>query len=165
MKEQDKRNNIYSLAPLLLFMVFTTCIVTVLLIGADGYRTFQSRDQAAFERRITVQYLTTRIRQNDVTDGVSVGEFAGKDTLFLCEALDGKMYHTRIYCHDGYLRELFCEADMEFAPDAGEKIMELKDLQFHLTGNLLTVIITYPDDSSETVLLQLRSKREGLYDK
>ncbi len=165
MKEQGKRNSICFVAPLLLFMIFTTCIVTVLLIGADGYHTFTNRDQAAFEHRTIVQYLTTRIRQNDVTDGVFVDTFAEKDTLFLCETLDDKTYYTRIYCHDGYLRELFSEANMVFTPEAGEKILKLKDLQFHLTEKLLTITITYPNASSETVLLHLRSEKEGSYDK
>lgn len=165
MKEQAKRNSIYSVAPLLLFMIFTTCIVTVLLIGAHAYQSFTKRDQSAFERRTIVQYLTTRIRLNDVTEGVLVGTFAGKDTLFLCETLNDKTYYTRIYCHDGYLRELFSEANMVFNPEAGEKILELKDLQFCLTEKLLTITIIYPDASSDTVLLHMRSEKEGSYDK
>ncbi len=165
MRQQEKRNDISSLAPLLLFMIFTTCIVTVLLIGADGYRTFTNRDQVGFERRTTVQYLTTRIRQSDVVEGIFVGEFAGKEALYLRETVDDSTYDTRIYCHNGYLRELFAQADIDFTPDAGEKILELKDLQFDLTGDLLTITITYADDCLETVYLDLRSKKEGPYDR
>ena len=165
MKERETRNSICAMAPLLLFMIFTTCIVTVLLIGADSYQTFTKRDQHAFEHRTIAQYLTTRIRQNDTSNGVFVDQFAGKDTLFLSETLDDKTYYTRIYCHDGYLRELFSEASIVFTPEAGVKILELKDLQFHLAQNLLTITITYSDDSSETVLLHLHSEKEGQYDK
>ena len=163
MKEQDKRISVCSLAPLLLFLVFTTCIVIVLLTGADTYQNFTTRDQSCYERRTIVQYLTTRIRQSDGTDRIFVEKSGEGDTLFLCETLDGKTYHTRIYCHEGSLRELFCEEHITFAPIAGETILPCKNMQLDLSRDLLTILLTYPDDSSETLVLSLRSGKEYTY--
>lgn len=166
MKKQ--KSNITSLAPLLLFVVFTTCILSVLLTGADVYQKFSKRDQYSFQRRTTAQYLTTRLRQSDTEGMAFVGNFddtsaqeAG-DTLFICEELGGRTFFTRIYCHDGYLRELFAEAGASFNPDAGQKILEVNSLSFTVQGDLVFIEIEHADATTETLILHLRSGKEVL---
>jgi len=183
MKEQNKRSNLTSLAPLLLFVIFTICILAVLLTGTDIYKKISQRDQNSFQRRTTVQYLTTRLRQSDAEKMVFVGDFhtgsAGDadhtvadhdahdaavsgDTLFLCEELNGRTFFTRIYCHEGYLCELFSEADLEISKKFGEPILALNALQFTLQGNVLTIEIEHTDTTTETLILNLRSKEEDI---
>ena len=73
MKKQ--KSNLTSLAPLLLFVIFTTCILAVLLTGADVYQKVSRRDRYSFQHRTTAQYLTTRLRQSDAADMTFVGDF------------------------------------------------------------------------------------------
>lgn len=163
-----KHNSLSALAPLLLFVIFTTCILSVLLTGADTYRQFTSRDQDNFRKRTTAQYLTTRVRQSDTDDMLFVGDYTDAvpavqgNTLFLKEQFADRTFYTRIYCHDGYLRELFTRSDLEFAPSAGVKILEAQDLSFSLQDGLLHIIITYTDSTTDTLILQLRSTEEVL---
>lgn len=169
MKKQIKKSNISSLAPLLLFVIFTTCILSVLLTGADVYQNFSKRDQSSFERRTTVQYLTTRIRQSDTEGMVFAGSFdedpadtgeassqAG-DTLFLREELGGRTFYTRIYCHDGYMYELFSESGLGFSPSTGQKILEVNSLHFTVQDGLIYIDIEYADRTAEALILHLRS--------
>ena len=174
-----------AIAPLLLFAIFTACILSVLLTGADVLQTISQRDQESFRHRTCAQYLTTRVRQSDVEARIWVGEFdqippltadnssssttdnsrqnspsLTGDTLFLIEELGGRTYCTRIYCYGGQLRELFSLADLEFAPGDGQPILEAQDLRFDQQGELLTITITYTDGSSETLYLSLRSGEE-----
>ncbi len=171
MKEQVKKINISSLAPLLLFVIFTTCILSVLLTGADIYQKVSRRDQNSFQQRTTAQYLTTRLRQSDVNDMYFAGDFydtspqTSGDTLFLCEVLNGRPFYTRIYCHGGYIYELFAESGIDFAPEDGEKILEANDLHFTVQGNLISIEITYADASTEKLILHMRSREEGFYEK
>ena len=166
MKEQMKKNKLTSLAPLLIFAIFTFCILMVLLTGANVYQKFSRRDQDNFQRRTTAQYLTTRIRQNDVSGMIFVGSFDGTtpqtsgNTLFLCEELNGRLFYTRIYCHDGYLRELFAESGISFSPTAGQEILEVKDLFFTIQADLIYVDIDYVDTTTETLILHVRSVKE-----
>ncbi|MBP3701951.1 MAG: DUF4860 domain-containing protein [Lachnospiraceae bacterium] len=176
MKSQKRNHQASSLAPLLLFVIFTTCILSVLLTGADTYQKLSLRDQNNFQHRTVAQYLTTRIRQSDVTDMVFVGSFSEDiettigttaiaspptgDTLFLRESLEGRVYYTRIYCHDGYMRELFAPDGLEFSPTAGQGILPVADLHFAIQDDLLSIRITYIDGASETLSLHLRSSEE-----
>lgn len=178
MNKQTNKNQVSSLAPLVLFVVFTTCVLTVLLTGADVYQKISNRDRNAFQQRTVAQYITTRIRQSDMADMIFVGNFNDNpgahseserqksasettgDTLFLKEELGGRTFYTRIYCNDGYLRELFAQAGLEFAPTMGVQILELKALQFTMDDELLYVQITYTDDSTENLVLHPHSEKE-----
>ena len=166
MKKHSNRHTLSSLAPILLFAVFTACVLIVLLTGANIYKNLLSRDQTTFDQRTIVQYLTTKVHQNDRENGISAGNFdigtsanAG-DTLFLCEEIEGRTFCTRIYCHDGYLRELFAEEGLFFSPSDGEKILPATDLAFELENNILHINITFEDQTTESLLFQLRSPKE-----
>lgn len=168
---QGKRHSIEGLLALLLFGVFAGCVLSVLLTGAGAYRRLTQRDQAAYARRTAVQYLATKVRQTDAEGMLLVADFDGAlpangagtgslwgDTLFLEEVIDGTSYYTRVYCHDGYLRELFAAADAEMAPADGEKILEVQELHFtRAPGGPLTAELTHTDGAVERVVLALRS--------
>lgn len=159
------------LAPLLLFTIFTTCILSVLLTGANVYRTLNHRNQTSFEHRAIAQYLTTRLRQSDADAMLFAGDFyectpnSTGNTFFMCEKINGRTYYTRIYCYDGYLYELFSSADGEFHPENGEKLLELQDLSFSLESGLLEISVTYKDTTKDTLVLNLHAGKEFSHEK
>lgn len=163
-----KRTHISDLLALLLLGVFAACVLAVLLSGAGAYRRLTGRDDAAYDRRTAAQYLTTRVRQADAAGMVSVRDFTGSepavsgDTLVLTEVIDGTAYATLVYCHDGYLRELFSDGSWESAPEDGEKVLEAQALAFTQgEDGLLTVEITAPDGAVDRLFLTLRSGEEA----
>lgn len=161
--------DISTVAPLLILLIFGTCIMLVLLFGAKMYNNTLHKNNIAFDRRTIDQYLLTRIRQSDAEQSFFVGTFKNPtannqgDTLFLAEQIDGELYYTRIYCHDGYLYELFTAAEDIFEPTDGEKIMPMKQIRFTLDGQLLSLYITHTDNSLDTLFLTLRSMEGGTY--
>ena len=161
MKQQRKKLNVSGLLTLLLFAVFGVCILSVLLTGADAYQRLRERDQSSYSRRTVTQYIATKVRQADGMGKVYAASFDGVrgegDTLFLEEEIDGTVYCTRIYCHDGYIRELFAEARGEFSPEDGEKILEAEEARFALENGLLTVEISLAEGEREELSLFLRS--------
>lgn len=178
MNKQANKTTVTALVPLLLFVIFTACILSVLLTGADVYQKLSNRDQVSFQHRTAVQYLTTRIRQSDTVQMLYVGNFedtplqtnpnaasCSGNTLFLREELGGRIFYTRIYCHDGYLRELFAEEGLNFSPATGEKILEINGLQFTLLDNLLHIDIEYADQTTESLVVYLRRGGEAAYEK
>lgn len=142
------------LAALLLFAVFAVCILIVLLTGAGAYRRLTDRDQSAFNQRTCVQYLAARVRQADCLDAVAVEDFQGVQALVLGA---GQEYVTRVYCHEGWLMELYSEAVTDLAPEDGERLMEANSLELALDGRLLTAEITVPQGGTESLQLCLRS--------
>jgi hypothetical protein len=153
-------------APLLIFTIFAACILIVLIFGANIYRTFTERDRTGYDHRTIAQYITTRVRQSDADTLPFVGDFndtSGKETgntFFIREKLGDVTCLTRLYCHDGYLYELFAPDGMDFDPADGEQILPLNELTFRLEGNLIFAEIEYADGFCETLVLHLRSEKE-----
>ena len=162
MKHERGKGNMAGLAALLLFGVFALCILLVLLTGADSYQRLTQRDQSAYSHRTAAQYLTTRIRQADAADTVSVGRFGDGDALFITEEIDGVGYETCVYCYDGKLHELFAFAGEKFAPEDGEVLLPMQDLKLTLEGRMLTAVITNEDGSVQQMTLFRRSREEAL---
>lgn len=152
--------------PFMLFAVFAFCVITVLITGAKIYESFTARDQLSYDHRTVSSYLTTRIRQSDAVGAYFIGDFSDAtpgsegDTFYFCEYFEGKAYYTRIYCHEGYLYELFSVSDEPFDPADGERILAVDDLRFFVTGNVVTVEVRYADGEQQTVCVNMRSKAE-----
>ena len=159
---REKDHSLNGLLALLLFGIFAACVLSVLLMGADAYQRLTERDRESYESRTVAQYIATRVRQAYRSGGISAGAFGGSDALELWETIDGEAYVTRVYCHDGWLRELFTDASGDFAPEDGEPVLEAESLSVSLSGaGLLTVVITSADGETQQVTLYLRSGKEA----
>lgn len=155
MKRRPIGHQLDGLIALLLFGVFAVCVLAVLLTGADAYRRLTGRDQAAYDSRICVQYIATKVRQED---RVAVEDFGGASAL----VLGAGEYVTRVYCHDGYLMELYAAADDgDLAPEDGERVVEAGGLDLSLEEGLLTVSVCDSRGDWDTLLLSLRSGEGG----
>lgn len=164
MRERLRKPDMGGLLALLLLGVFGVCVLSVLLTGADAYRGLTERDQAAYGRRTAAQYLTTRVRQADRWNGVSVEAFGEREALALTEEIDGETYVTWVYYDDGYIRELFTFAGADLTPEDGEKIIEAHDLKFSPgpTGREIIAEITDTDGKATQLVLVLRSGKGAL---
>lgn len=153
-------------APLFLFALFAISSVVVLLLGAKVYKSMLSRDEASHERRTVSQYIATRLRQSDKAEAYYIGSFDSLipaeegDTLFYLEEIDGEEYLTRIYCHDGYLCELFSSADGGFTKSDGERVIPILSLSFKNENGLIVAEIVYSDGTSGALNIAPRSGRE-----
>jgi len=163
MKSKETKSHTESVLVLILFAVLAVCVLMVLLTGAKAYSRLTKRGQEAYLTRTVPQYIATKIRRADVTNGVSLGMFAGVETLELTEWIEGNCYVTRIYCYDGYVRELFSAADVEAEPEAGERIAEAKELSFCVEEGSLCVTVKLKDGSVTKQNLTLRCAEGGLW--
>ena len=157
MKQRPNNRKADSLLALLLFGVFAVCILAVLLTGADAYRRLSRRDRESYDSRTAVQYLSTRVRQADREGGVEVGSFEGCPALILPEVINGSCYETRVYCYDGYLRELFAAADGSFLPADGEKVLPAEELRVSASESALHLELCTADGQWQELVLYLRS--------
>lgn len=162
MMRQEKKKNMAGMLVLLVFAIFMVSILMILLMGTDIVQELNQRDQYSYNLRTVAQYITTRVRQADQAGMISVRSFSGLESLILAEEIDGKIYETRVYCYDGYLRELFCEAGMEMQPEFGEQILPLEDLHITDMDSFVKVECFLDGGGSETLVLQLRSRREAV---
>ena len=168
MERQNRSLRLSALAPLLLFAIFASCVVLVLLFGADIYQGLTQRDRDSYQRRTAVQYLTTRIRQCDSVDMIFVGDFHEAkpldegNVIFICETFGDRTFYTRIYCYDGYLCELFGEAGSELEPEDGERILKADRLLVTHNGDVFWLDIALSDRDSVGFCVTHRAGREML---
>lgn len=158
MKGQPRQHRMDGLLALLLFAVFAACILAVLLSGAGAYRRLVDRDQGAYDSRTCIQYIATRVRQSDTLGGIGLTAFGDADALLLREG-EGP-FVTYVYCHDGYLMELYCAEDAGLEPQDGEKVLKADSLTAAMEDGLLTATI-YGADGIDTVRVSLRSGEEA----
>ena len=157
MRERSNRQSITTLAALLLLGVFGVSILSVLLTGAGTYRRLVQRHQLSYDRRTCAQYVAARVRQAPSPDAVVLSRFGSSDAMVIREDVDGTVYLTRVYCHDGWLMELFAAADGDFAPEDGQKLLPADSLTLTQTGTLLQADIAHGGETTQ-VAVQLRGK-------
>ena len=168
MKIKSKSIDISSLAPFFLFTCFSVCVLSVLMIGANLYRTQADRDLTDYQKRTVSQYITTRIHQSDSYDACFVGDFetatpqSTGNAFFYTETIDGEQYYTCMYCHDGYLYELFAAADVPPDFSAGEPILQIESLYFIDDGRSIHAMITHMDGIQQKTVVNLRCSGEKL---
>ena len=143
MRKRGSQHHIDGLLALLLFGVFAVCVLAVLLTGARAYRGLTQRDQAAYSRRVCMQYIATRVRQADRAEGVSVEPFGEGDA--------------RVYHYDGYLMELYASAEEELHPQDGQRIIPAGGVELSLEDGLLSVEVTDEQGVQDSLRLSLRS--------
>ena len=159
MKRQGTKRHMDGLLMLLLFGVFAVCVLIVLLTGARAYRGLTDRDRAAFDRRTCAQYIATKVRQGDAAGTVRVEDFCGESALQLIDGEAGCV--TWLYCHDGWLMELYTFADARLEPQDGERIMPLEGLSFEEKGSFVTAELQLGEGGADTRCLSLRSEEGG----
>ena len=158
--KQTKKFKLTGVLVLLVFAVFLVCVLMVLLTGADIVQKLTRRDRESYLHRTAVQYVAMRVRQADQSGMVEVRREDGQDVLILGEIIDGRQYETRVYYHDGFLREMFCEAGAKIPPEFGEEILAMDGFSAQKQDSALTLQIRMEDGSGEDMILCLRSGGE-----
>ena len=153
------RGKTESLLALLLWGLFAVCILLVLLSGTEIYRGLTERSRTGYEERTAAQYLATRLRQGDAAHSIRVEDFGGTDALVLSQELEGIAYETRVYCSNGYLRELFSRVGTPCGPEDGEAVLPMESLNMTLADGLLEAEFRCSGSGIRRVTLALRSER------
>ena len=132
-KERNSKFDL--LAVLLLLCVFSVAILSLLLTGARSYKGLTESSQAAAEMQTESLYISNRIFQAESKARLEIESYGDVQCLCAYETVGDEEYVTRVYCHDGWIKELYSSADMDFLPEAGEKIMKADGLSFELEYN------------------------------
>jgi len=160
MKTEGKRHTVTSLAALLVFTVFTLCALLVLLTGAKIYRGVTDRSQNRADAATAARYITTRIHQADAAGALSLEPFGDGEALVIHSAVDQDAYETRIYCHNGWLCELFSAKAAGLSPEDGEQILPLHAFSVSRQGQGLHITLQDNTGAEQALFLALRAQQE-----
>lgn len=152
------KNHTDSLAAMLMFCAFALCVLFVLLLGAECYSSFTERDRVSFSVQNTSQYLYTKLRQVPSPESVTVKQFGDGDCLSIREDLGGIEVVTDVYCHDGWLCELFYLDDggTVFAPEDGTRVLEADGMKLSMDAGLLKIVLTRQEGENIPVTFDVR---------
>lgn len=145
---------------LILICLFAVCVFLVLATGAEIYKDISGVMDTQFGAQTALGYTATKVRHFDIAESVSVGKLVETDAIILRETIDGSEYHTYLYNHDGYLCELFCEADSGLRPEDGQQIIAVDGFEFKLDGSMLHIACE-TNGSTITQSIYLRSGEAG----
>ena len=124
----------------LIVAVFALMALLTVVLGAGVYRSVVERAAVNHEARTAMAYVTGKLRAASGEVFVEKTE-VGNDMLVLSEEIDGAVYETRIYAHQGLLYEVFAAADIEFSPEEGQPIATLENFQAQDEGGLLRLSV------------------------
>jgi len=115
---------------LIVFCVFAVSVLTVLMLGANTYSHITEMSREEHAERTVLSYIWTKVRNSDESGNIRIVDFHGLPALYIGEEAGGIQYSTLIYHYDGWVFELFSEADLEFEPADGVRTIMAKSLLF-----------------------------------
>ena len=149
-----KNKSLHSMDTVFVLILFAVFVVTALFISSSGalaYKNAVGQMETRFNRQTCVSYITAKLRANNESGKISIGELDGISALCITDSFGGEEYVTYIYQYDGMVREMFCSAEISLAPDTGSALTEAKSLEFSRDGSLFTITLTDNNDIATTV--------------
>ncbi len=135
---------------LFLFSLYTFSAMFLTITGGDVYKSNIVTSDTNYNMRTSTLYLTEKIRQNQIVDGVSVSAFNSEDALVLTQRIAGYVFETWVYIEDGYLCETLIQSGAEIFPGTGQKIMPLQNLELSIDDSINLIDITATDITGNT---------------
>ena len=169
MKNRTVKHEIDTLFLLLLFTLFTGCILMVLLLGASSYEGIVKRDTGAYDARTGVQYIAAKVRHSDEAGCIQTGSFSDRtdrtadniSTLYLKMSVGGEDYYTKIYYYDGYIRELLCPDNITLHPEAGQEVLAASSFSVVQKDSLIRITVGEEKGAEHSMNLYIRSEEGG----
>ncbi|SCY07798.1 MULTISPECIES: DUF4860 domain-containing protein [unclassified Butyrivibrio] len=156
----SKKHVIDTVFVICLMLLFLLSALTIIAIGASIYKKNVAQTNDNYAQRVSIAYVTEKVRQSDVSGSIFVRELFGQNVLVFQQEVNGDLYNTYIYSHEGYLMELFARDDLEsFYPQTGQKILKINSFMIEkASDDLLRATITEEDGQEETVYISIHSK-------
>ena len=130
MLKTTREQRIDTVFVLIVFCVFAVSVLMVLMLGARTYSNITNMSREEHAERTVLSYIWSKVRNSDERGNVYITDFAGLPALYIGEEYGGIQYSTLIYHYKGWVYELFCEADLDFEPIDGTKIIMAEFLMF-----------------------------------
>ena len=113
---------------LLLYGMLIGALLILAVAGARCYAGALEKREAHTAQRSALSFIQSQVAACAGKDQVTLRQGPQGQALCLKESDSG--YETRIYCYDGGLYSEFSRVDSELRPEAGERICDLRELEF-----------------------------------
>ncbi len=152
-RNQQKKHTIDILFVLILFGAFAISALMLVIMGSTVYSHTVDNMEGNFDNRTSYAYITEKFRQSDRKNAISVEEINDNSSFVFTEEINEEIYHTYLYIHEGYLKELFLKDNTSLPLKAGNKILEADSFVINRINNQTFECTIYKDGSSTVFLL------------
>ena len=139
---------------LLTFCVFAAAVLVVLMFSAKTYKNMTDLSREGYNDQTGLSYIWSRVKNEDEAGRIYVSDFEGQPALCFNQVYNNVPYRTMIYAYNGWIRELFCQANMEFYPEDGVPVIEANTFSIEQLENGLIKVAT----DSGSLLVHPRGK-------
>ncbi len=159
MKKTKQAHVVDSLFLLVIFFVFTFCILIVLAMGANTYKQISKNMVQRYDKTTSLAYITTKVRHYDGMGQVFATTFDDTEALALKESVDGVDYVTYIYVYEDKLMELNKpSAETMLTAADGAELLDMQQMKIDFPApNLLHLTVTFDGGDTEEMWLTLHS--------
>ena len=155
MKEQ--KHSIEVVFTMVTFLVYAMVLLMFVSLGATVYRSVTQQMELHQTQRTAENYLREKVRQNDRTGDVSIGEIEGVPALQIGQTVGGKEYVTYIFTEGGSLKELLVSAEKKAKMSDGTVLLSMEAVSFTEEQGCLTVTLQLDANHSHTFQIRRRS--------
>lgn len=155
MKEQ--KHSIEVIFTMVTFLVYAMALLMFVSLGATVYRSVTHQMELHQTQRTAENYLREKVRQNDRTGAVSIGEIEGEPALQIRQNMGEKEYVTYIFAEGGSLKELLVSAEKDAKASDGTVLLSMEAVSFAEKQGCLTVTLQMDENHSHTFQIRRRS--------
>ena len=155
MKEQ--KHSIEVIFTMVTFLMYAMALLMFVSLGATVYRSVTQQMELHQTQRTAENYLREKVRQNDRTRDVSIGEIEGVPALQIDQTVGGKEYVTYIFTEGGSLKELLVSAEKKAKMSDGTVLLSMEAVSFTEEQGCLTVTLQLDANHSHTFQIRRRS--------
>lgn len=151
MKKQHIIDTVFAL---LIFLLFTICIVSVLYAGSHVYNNIATKETEDYQQNIALHYFVEKVHQGKTKEAIQLVELDNTPALAIYQEYNEEQYVTYIYLDQQNIKELFIKITDTVTKADGNTIMNVKDLQMEkINTTCLHITVTFLNNQQKDVYL------------
>lgn len=140
-KNRSLGDTISTVASMLLFLIFSGCLLMIIAIAAGTYNRISTNFNKTFGSSASLRYISNKVKNADST------EIAEEGTAIYLKS--GDLINI-IYFENGALYEKSISADTEPSTGDGDKLFDLSNVNISDNGELLKITVTLNNEENST---------------
>lgn len=138
---------------MLLFLIIVILSVMIINLGKEIYISINNDRTNNYELRVSLSYISNKIRQADKENMVDIRDFNGNQAIVIKETYDGLSYENWIYYNENNIYEILIDEGQSFGIYDGMKVLEADNFDISkINDNLYKISVEEEGRSSDLVL-------------
>ncbi|MBP1926239.1 hypothetical protein J2Z76_002104 [Sedimentibacter acidaminivorans] len=138
---------------MLLFLIIVILSIMIINLGKEIYISINNDRTNNYELRVSLSYISNKIRQADKKSMVDIRDFNGNPAIVIKETYDGLNYENWIYYNDNNIYEILIDEGESFGIYDGMKVLEVDNFNISkINDNLYKISVVEEGRSSDLVI-------------